>query len=168
MQIRMVEGHVVVLSPCWLHCLVWLCAWLCQAGIQLWVLTGDKLETARNIGFSTKLLSDAMDWEGRWHEWQKHDLSEDLINIWRIHHRYPWVYRSDIIFFYQPWFQVFLQLGAGCDSGVVTERFLCVSVWSYKMFSNMILWYYVYMILYVIYIYMWVFPKIMVPPNNPF
>lgn len=32
-----------------------------EAGIQLWVLTGDKLETARNIGFSTKLLSAAMD-----------------------------------------------------------------------------------------------------------
>eukprot|EP00435_Cladocopium_sp_Y103_P063574 s399_g25.t1 len=32
-----------------------------QAGIQLWVLTGDELETARNIGFSTKLLSAAMD-----------------------------------------------------------------------------------------------------------
>ena len=103
MQIRMVERNVVVLSPCWLHCLVWLCAWLCQAGIQLWVLTGDKLETARNIGFSTKLLSDAMDWEGTWHEWQNHDMSEDWINIWRIHHRYPWVYRSDIIFFNQPW-----------------------------------------------------------------
>lgn len=32
-----------------------------QAGIQLWVLTGDKLETARNIGFSTRLLSTSMD-----------------------------------------------------------------------------------------------------------
>ena len=28
------------------------------AGIKLWVLTGDKLETAVNIGFSCKLLSD--------------------------------------------------------------------------------------------------------------
>lgn len=27
----------------------------------MWVLTGDKLETARNIGFSTKLLSSSMD-----------------------------------------------------------------------------------------------------------
>ncbi|CAJ1432169.1 unnamed protein product [Effrenium voratum] len=32
-----------------------------EAGIQLWVLTGDKLETARNIGFSTNLLADSMD-----------------------------------------------------------------------------------------------------------
>eukprot|EP00438_Fugacium_kawagutii_P035118 Skav218758 [mRNA] locus=scaffold1372:94796:116532:- [translate_table: standard] len=32
-----------------------------EAGVQLWVLTGDKLETARNIGFSTRLLSSAMD-----------------------------------------------------------------------------------------------------------
>jgi len=31
-----------------------------KAGIKLWVLTGDKLETARNIGFSTRVLSDEM------------------------------------------------------------------------------------------------------------
>jgi len=31
------------------------------AGIKLWVLTGDKLETARNIGYSTKVLSDRME-----------------------------------------------------------------------------------------------------------
>lgn len=31
-----------------------------MAGIKLWVLTGDKLETARNIGFSTRVLSDDM------------------------------------------------------------------------------------------------------------
>lgn len=31
------------------------------AGIKLWVLTGDKLETARNIGFSTKVLTPSMD-----------------------------------------------------------------------------------------------------------
>eukprot|EP00931_Biecheleriopsis_adriatica_P073755 TRINITY_DN47983_c0_g1_i1.p1 TRINITY_DN47983_c0_g1~~TRINITY_DN47983_c0_g1_i1.p1 ORF type:complete len:1461 (-),score=244.99 TRINITY_DN47983_c0_g1_i1:257-4639(-) len=31
------------------------------AGIKLWVLTGDKLETARNIGFSTNVLSLDMD-----------------------------------------------------------------------------------------------------------
>eukprot|EP00438_Fugacium_kawagutii_P019011 Skav234569 [mRNA] locus=scaffold2869:120503:121596:+ [translate_table: standard] len=30
-----------------------------QAGIKLWVLTGDKLETAKNIGFSTRVLSRA-------------------------------------------------------------------------------------------------------------
>lgn len=30
------------------------------AGVKLWVLTGDKLETARNIGFSTNVLSDSM------------------------------------------------------------------------------------------------------------
>ncbi|CAK9102793.1 Phospholipid-transporting ATPase IB (ATPase class I type 8A member 2) (P4-ATPase flippase complex alpha subunit ATP8A2), partial [Durusdinium trenchii] len=32
-----------------------------DAGIKLWVLTGDKLETARNIGFSTRVLSTSMD-----------------------------------------------------------------------------------------------------------
>jgi phosphoserine phosphatase len=32
-----------------------------KAGIKLWVLTGDKLETARNIGFSCRVLSVDMD-----------------------------------------------------------------------------------------------------------
>ncbi|CAL1151223.1 unnamed protein product [Cladocopium goreaui] len=32
-----------------------------KAGIKLWVLTGDKLETAKNIGFSTKVLTTDMD-----------------------------------------------------------------------------------------------------------
>jgi phospholipid-translocating ATPase len=32
-----------------------------QAGIKLWVLTGDKVETAINIGFSCNLLDNAMD-----------------------------------------------------------------------------------------------------------
>lgn len=32
-----------------------------QAGIKLWVLTGDKLETAKNIGFSTRVLSNDME-----------------------------------------------------------------------------------------------------------
>lgn len=32
-----------------------------EAGIKLWVLTGDKLETARNIGFSTRVLSSEME-----------------------------------------------------------------------------------------------------------
>ena len=31
-----------------------------EAGIKLWVLTGDKLETARNIGFSTRVLTTEM------------------------------------------------------------------------------------------------------------
>ncbi|CAE8646873.1 unnamed protein product [Polarella glacialis] len=31
-----------------------------EAGIKLWVLTGDKLETARNIGFSTRVLSSGL------------------------------------------------------------------------------------------------------------
>ena len=31
-----------------------------QAGIQLWVLTGDKVETAMNIGFSCRLLHNEM------------------------------------------------------------------------------------------------------------
>ena len=29
-----------------------------QAGIKIWVLTGDKIETAINIGFSCKLLTE--------------------------------------------------------------------------------------------------------------
>jgi len=32
-----------------------------EAGIKLWVLTGDKLETAQNIGFSTRVLSEEME-----------------------------------------------------------------------------------------------------------
>jgi len=32
-----------------------------KAGVKLWVLTGDKLETARNIGYSTRVLSDEME-----------------------------------------------------------------------------------------------------------
>ena len=31
-----------------------------EAGIKLWVLTGDKIETAINIGYSAKLLDDDM------------------------------------------------------------------------------------------------------------
>lgn len=30
---------------------------LAQAGIKIWMLTGDKLETAINIGYSCKLLT---------------------------------------------------------------------------------------------------------------
>ncbi|KAL7272176.1 phospholipid transporting ATPase [Rhizina undulata] len=36
-------------------------ALLAEAGIKLWVLTGDKVETAINIGFSCNLLDNAMD-----------------------------------------------------------------------------------------------------------
>jgi len=32
-----------------------------QAGVKLWVLTGDKVETAINIGFSCKLLDNDME-----------------------------------------------------------------------------------------------------------
>jgi phospholipid-translocating ATPase len=32
-----------------------------QAGIKLWVLTGDKIETATNIGFSCNLLDNDME-----------------------------------------------------------------------------------------------------------
>ena len=32
-----------------------------RAGIKVWVLTGDKIETAINIGYATKLLSDKLD-----------------------------------------------------------------------------------------------------------
>ena len=31
-----------------------------QAGIKVWVLTGDKLETAKEIAYSCNLLSDEM------------------------------------------------------------------------------------------------------------
>ena len=31
-----------------------------SAGIKVWMLTGDKLETAKNIGFSCQLLTDEM------------------------------------------------------------------------------------------------------------
>src|SRR5437879_5762871 len=33
---------------------------LCKAGIKVWMLTGDKPETAQNIGFACKLLSNEM------------------------------------------------------------------------------------------------------------
>lgn len=32
-----------------------------KAGIKVWVLTGDKIETAINIGISCKLLNDQME-----------------------------------------------------------------------------------------------------------
>ena len=32
-----------------------------SAGIKIWMLTGDKLETAENIGYSCKLLNKDMD-----------------------------------------------------------------------------------------------------------
>jgi magnesium-transporting ATPase (P-type) len=31
-----------------------------EAGIKVWMLTGDKLETAENIGISTRMFSDEM------------------------------------------------------------------------------------------------------------
>ena len=31
-----------------------------KAGVQIWVLTGDKVETAINIGFACQLLSNSM------------------------------------------------------------------------------------------------------------
>ena len=31
-----------------------------EGGIKVWVLTGDKIETAKNIGFSTNLLNKKM------------------------------------------------------------------------------------------------------------
>ena len=31
-----------------------------RAGVQLWVLTGDKIETAINIGYSCQLLNESM------------------------------------------------------------------------------------------------------------
>ena len=35
-------------------------AMLAQAGIRLWVLTGDKMETAINIGFACSLITEEM------------------------------------------------------------------------------------------------------------
>ena len=32
-----------------------------QAGVKVWVLTGDKMETAINVGFSSRLLDEEMD-----------------------------------------------------------------------------------------------------------
>ena len=32
-----------------------------QAGLKVWVLTGDKMETAINIGYSSQLLDETMD-----------------------------------------------------------------------------------------------------------
>lgn len=32
-----------------------------KAGVKVWVLTGDKIETAINIGFSCKLLNNKME-----------------------------------------------------------------------------------------------------------
>lgn len=32
-----------------------------EAGVKVWVLTGDKVETATNIGYSSKLLDNNMD-----------------------------------------------------------------------------------------------------------
>ena len=32
-----------------------------EAGIKVWVLTGDKQETAINIGFSSRLIDDSME-----------------------------------------------------------------------------------------------------------
>ena len=31
-----------------------------NAGIKVWMLTGDKLETAENIGFSSKMFNEKM------------------------------------------------------------------------------------------------------------
>lgn len=35
-------------------------AYIKRAGIKVWVLTGDKLETAINIGYSCELLDDGL------------------------------------------------------------------------------------------------------------
>jgi len=35
-------------------------AYLKEAGIKIWVLTGDKIETAINIAFSCRLLTNAL------------------------------------------------------------------------------------------------------------
>lgn len=51
-----------------------------QVGIKVWVLTGDKIETAINIGISAKLLDDSMDQyivDGAEH----YDLSRTLTEV---------------------------------------------------------------------------------------
>lgn len=51
-----------------------------QVGIKVWVLTGDKIETAINIGISAKLLDDSMDQyivDGA----EYYDLQKTLTNV---------------------------------------------------------------------------------------
>ncbi|KAJ6393405.1 hypothetical protein OIU77_022792 [Salix suchowensis] len=45
---------------------------LAQAGIKIWLLTGDKKETAINIGFSCSLLRQDMK--------QFHDMKEEILH----------------------------------------------------------------------------------------
>ena len=61
---------------------------LARAGIKLWVLTGDKEDTAINIGFACKLLRDDM-FEaiirGEWHDKQectKANVSVERVGTW--------------------------------------------------------------------------------------
>jgi P-type E1-E2 ATPase len=52
-----------------------------SAGIQLWVLTGDKIETAINIGFSCELLDKNMSMfkiEGNTDDELKKELSDSI------------------------------------------------------------------------------------------
>ena len=48
-----------------------------RAGVQLWVLTGDKVETAINIGFSAGLLDSDMD-QHLVHETDHRELIKEL------------------------------------------------------------------------------------------
>jgi len=59
LSVRMIRKEVsVVMHWCWItsfsltHCV--------QAGIKVWILTGDKMETAINIGYSCSLLTPNM------------------------------------------------------------------------------------------------------------
>lgn len=55
-------------------------ALLGDAGIKLWVLTGDKVETAINIGFSCNLLSNDMDLIVFNVEEGNHEMASELLN----------------------------------------------------------------------------------------
>lgn len=53
---------------------------LAQAGIKLWVLTGDKVETAINIGFSCNLLGNEMKLLVLKSKYNRHEIAENMIS----------------------------------------------------------------------------------------
>ena len=52
---------------------------LLKAGIKMWVLTGDKLETAINISYATSLIDDSMDLMQIDYDWPKRALSREQL-----------------------------------------------------------------------------------------
>ena len=55
---------------------------LARAGIKTWVLTGDKVETAINIGYSCKLLTEEMDVQEVWGRGALSPGAPALANAW--------------------------------------------------------------------------------------